>query len=177
MNLGDNGGVNVEELLAELPTGWLYAALVAWSLGRSTFYYVSGRLATSRISDESKAAQVRETVARHGARSVLFAWPVPGLSAATQIANGAARVAFGRFAAVVVPIILVWSGLQTIFGVAVIAALASGAAPWLLAVLAIVVIAYVLRRRQRGRDAVAVDREESSKDHMLADPVQNVDPT
>ena len=112
MNLGDNGGVNVEELLAELPTGWLYAALVAWSLGRSTFYYVSGRLATSRI-----------------------------------------------------------------FGVAVIAALASGAAPWLLAVLAIVVIAYVLRRRQRGRDAVAVDREESSKDHMLADPVQNVDPT
>lgn len=177
MKVGDNGGVNVEDLLAELPTGWLYVALVVWSLGRSTFYYVSGRFATSRISDESKAAQVRETVARHGARSVLLAWPVPGLSAATQIANGAARVPFGRFAAVVAPIVLVWSGLQTIFGVAVIAALASGAAPWLLAVLAVVVIAYLLRRRQRGRDAAAAKGEESSEDHMLADPVQNVDPT
>lgn len=168
--------MNVEELLTGLPAGLLYAALVSWSLVRSTFYYVSGRFATSRISEASKAAQVRDAVARHGARSVLLAWPIPGLSAATQIANGAARVPFIRFAAVVVPIILVWSALQTVFGVAVIAAISQGAAPWLLGVLAIVVVAYVIRRRRHSGGA-ATEADPTGEDHMLADPVQNVDTT
>ena len=101
------------------PTGWLYVGLLALGVVRGLGYYAVGRVATVRASPDGRVAAAQDRVRRWGARSVLFTYPVYGLSGATQVANGAAGVPLPHFLGVLTPVAAVWAGLQTLVGVAV----------------------------------------------------------
>jgi membrane protein DedA with SNARE-associated domain len=83
-------------------------------------------------------------------------WPVYGLAAATQVACGAVRIPLPRFAAALVAMAMLWAGLQTAVGVAVLVALATRATPWMVVLLAaLVVVRVALSARRRRADAIS----------------------
>lgn len=80
--------------------------------------------------------------------AIVAAYPFYGVSAATQVAAGAAGMPLRRFYLALTPVAVVWAGLQTAVGLALLAALAQRAAGWVLAIVVVVLIVQVLRRRR-----------------------------
>lgn len=101
------------------PTGLLYLGLFALGVVRGLGYYAAGLVATTRAAPDGRVAAAQARVQRFGARSVLLTYPVYGLAAATQVANGAARIRLPRFVAVLTLASACWAALQTVVGVAV----------------------------------------------------------
>ena len=109
----------VTDTMATWPAGLLWAGLFTLGVVRGIGYYVLGRVATSRAGPDGRVAAAQDRVRRFGARSVLLTYPVYGLAAATQVANGAARIRLARFLAVLTPVAACWAALQRVVGVAV----------------------------------------------------------
>lgn len=105
--------------MATWPAALLWVGLFTLGVVRGLGYYAVGAVATSRAGPDGRVAAAQDRVRRFGARSVLLTYPVYGLAAATQVANGAARIRLARFLAVLTPVSACWAALQTVVGVAV----------------------------------------------------------
>lgn len=112
--------------MATWPAVLLYLGLFTLGVVRGLGYYAVGRVATSRAAPDGRVAAAQSRVQRFGARSVLFTYPVYGLAAATQVANGAARIVLPRFVGVLSLSSACWAAVQTVVGVAVWRALFTG---------------------------------------------------
>lgn len=130
--------------LSDLPVGLMYAGFLTFAFVRGWAYYATGFLAGSRATGE-RWDRARDRVAAQGPRAVIATWPVYGLAAATQVVCGAARVAPLGFGAALLLMSVIWAGLQTALGVAVLQALASKAAPVIVVVLVAIVGGVLLR--------------------------------
>ena len=109
----------VTATMANWPSALLYVGLFVLGVVRGLGYYAVGLVATTRAAPEGRVAAAQAKVKRFGARSVLFTYPVYGLAAATQVANGAARIRLPRFTAALSLASACWAAVQTLVGVAV----------------------------------------------------------
>ena len=140
--------------LAALPKWQMFVAFWAVGVLRGLGYYVVGALVGTRLHD-ARWSEARGNVQAIGARSVVVTWPVYGLAGATQVINGAVRVPIAHFLAALVPLAGLWAVLQTIVGVALIEALMTQAAPYLVALLAVVAaLRLAVHWRRRRADMV-----------------------
>lgn len=140
--------------LAALPKWQMFVAFWAVGVLRGLGYYVVGALVGARLHD-ARWSEARGKVQALGARSVVVTWPVYGLAGATQVINGAVRVPTAHFLAALVPLAGLWAVLQTIVGVALIEALMTQAAPYLVALLAVVAaLRLAVHWRRRRADMV-----------------------
>lgn len=139
--------------IAGLPPWQMYAAFLTFAVVRGCGYYAAGALA-GRRAHGPRWTEARDKVGRLGARAVIVTWPVYGLAAATQVASGAVRVSPRAFGAALLLMSLIWAGLQTVLGVALLEALASQAAPAVVALLAVLIIGRLALDRHRRRQSV-----------------------
>lgn len=137
------------EWLSALPTGWMYAGFFLLGVVRGLGYYGAGALGRRVRRSQSSEAIDRgvSAVRRWGAGSVIVTYPFYGLAAATQVASGVARVPLLPYAGALAFVSSLWAALQTALGVAVLEALAAGAWPWVVGLIAVLVLAGVVRSR------------------------------
>lgn len=142
--------------LAGLPPWLMFAGFLALAVVRGWAYYAVGALGGSRAGG-ARWTQARQRVRDLGPRAVVVTWPVYGLAAATQVASGAARVSRWGFGWALLLMSILWAGLQTVLGVALLEALVSDAAPVIAGLLALLVLGRLAlsRWRQGGPAAVA----------------------
>lgn len=144
---------------------WPYAAVFAFffagALVRSTVTYWAGRglraggerTRWSRHLDRPAVVRAERLVRRVGAPAVALSFLTIGLQTAVIAASGALRMPMARFLPAAVAGSLVWAGVYTTVGFAVVEAWV-GAVPWwwaLLALLAVVGVVAGTSRLVRGQ--------------------------
>ncbi len=146
----------------------LLAAMAADSLwyeiGRRRGGRVLNSLCRISLEPDSCVRRTEETFARHGARSLLVAKFVPGLSTVAPPLAGIFRMRFGRFLLFNTAGTLIWvggfAGAGYAFGGQIerLAAGASGMGTWLFAALVGALVAYVLGKYVQRRRFIATLR-------------------
>ena len=150
------------ETLAGLPVPVVALALWSFALVRGAGYYLLGRLSHGRPGGRVDAwaqrvshgllRQAEVRFERWGPKSIIFAYPVYGVSAGTQIVAGAIRMSLVSFYLALGVVSLPWATMQALIGITAFQAIVAGYTPWVLAGAAVLFAGWwLMRRHQRLR--------------------------
>lgn len=155
------------EALASLPVPLVALALWSFALVRGAAYYVLGRLSRGRPggrldawahrASKGRIEQAEERMVQVGPKAIIFAYPLYGISAGTQIVAGGLHMRLLAFSLALAVVSLPWATMQAVIGIAAFQAIVAGYSPWVLGVGLVLVLVWlgVQRRRRMGAGSAA----------------------
>lgn len=151
------------EAIASWPVPLLALALWATALVRGGGYYLLGRLSRGSPGGRLDAWAIRasrghieaaeERMKAVGPKAIIFAYPLYGVSAGTQIVSGGMHMSLRSFYLALGVVSLPWATMQAVIGVAAFAAIVAGYTPWVLGGGVLLLAGFLLRWRRRGATA------------------------
>ncbi len=158
----------VIERIHELPFAWVLLFFWCGAMARSNAMYWTGRCLGAgasrsrwaRILQTPAYASAQEWAARWGVWAVPLSFLTIGAQSLVQISAGVARVPVPRYLLATAIGSLLWAGIYTTIGMAVLAGWVASPAGRLLTIVALAVVAAVILLRRRGRGRRAPRRDE-----------------